>query len=61
MPLQGIEYVDDNGKVFDYLKSWTLNGPAWTWRHYSAIAAAKYHGLCKKFLFEMYVTIHQEA
>jgi hypothetical protein len=24
-PLQGIEYADDNGKVFDYLKSWTLN------------------------------------
>ena len=30
-PLQGIEFSEDNGKVFDYLKSWTLNGPAWTW------------------------------
>jgi len=30
-PLAGIEYEDDNGKVFDFLKSWTLNGPAWTW------------------------------
>jgi hypothetical protein len=31
MPLQGVEYEDDNGRVFDLLKSWTLNGPAWTW------------------------------
>ncbi len=23
-PLQGIEYGEDNGKVFDLLKSWTL-------------------------------------
>jgi hypothetical protein len=30
-PLYGMEYREDNGKVFDYLKSWTLNGPAWTW------------------------------
>jgi hypothetical protein len=30
-PLAGIEYEDDNGRVFDFLKSWTLNGPAWTW------------------------------
>ena len=30
-PLTGIEYEDDNGRVFDFLKSWTLNGPAWTW------------------------------
>ncbi|MFN9978786.1 MAG: hypothetical protein ACK53Y_02670, partial [bacterium] len=30
-PLAGMEYGDDNGKVFDCLKSWTLNGPAWTW------------------------------
>jgi hypothetical protein len=29
--LTGIEYKEDNGKVFDLLKSWTLNGPAWTW------------------------------
>jgi hypothetical protein len=93
MPLQGIEFADDNGKVFDYLKSCTLNGPAWTWMRsfnathngrgawlallahfegdaqkdrvkdnaYSAIAAAKYYGERKKFSFETYVTIHQEA
>jgi hypothetical protein len=30
-PLVKVEYEDDNGKVFDFLKSWTLNGPAWTW------------------------------
>jgi hypothetical protein len=30
-PLVGIKYEEDNGKVFDFLKSWTLNGPAWTW------------------------------
>jgi len=30
-PLAGIEYEEDNGKVFDFLKSWTLKGPAWTW------------------------------
>jgi len=30
-PLAGIEYEDDNGRVFDLLKSWTVNGPAWTW------------------------------
>jgi hypothetical protein len=92
-PLAGIEYEDDNGKVFDFLKSWTLNGPAWTWMRshnatrngragwldlvahyegdaqrdrvkdnaYAAIAAARYHGERKKFIFETYVTIHQEA
>jgi len=92
-PLAGMEYGDDNGKVFDCLKSWTLNGPAWTWMRahnstrngragwlalvahyegdaqrdrvkdnaYAAIAAAKYHGERKKFSFETYVTIHQEA
>jgi hypothetical protein len=27
----GIEFEEDNGKVFDLLKSWTRNGPAWTW------------------------------
>jgi hypothetical protein len=32
-PLQGVEFEDDNGRVFDLLKSWTLNGPAWTWMH----------------------------
>ncbi len=36
-PLLGIEFEEDNGKVFDLLKSWTLNGPAWTWmRAYNA-------------------------
>jgi len=30
-PLAGIEYEDDNGRMLDFLKSWTLNGPAWTW------------------------------
>jgi hypothetical protein len=92
-PLQGVEYEDDNGKVFDLLKSWTINGPAWTWMRahnatrnrrqawlallghfegeaqrdrvkdqaYAAIAAAKYYGECKKFMFETYVTIHQDA
>jgi hypothetical protein len=93
MPLNGIEYEEDNGKVFDLLKSWTLNGPAWTWMRahnntrngraawlglvahfegdaqrdrvkdqaYAAIAAARYHGERKKFSFETYVTIHQDA
>jgi hypothetical protein len=30
-PLVGIEFKEDNSQVFDFLKSWTLNGPAWTW------------------------------
>jgi hypothetical protein len=30
-PLAGTEFEEDNGKVFDLLKSWTLDGPAWTW------------------------------
>jgi hypothetical protein len=30
-PHAGLEYENDNGRVFDYLKAWTLNGPAWTW------------------------------
>ena len=30
-PHKGLEFQTDNGKVFDYLKSWTLYGPAWTW------------------------------
>lgn len=30
-PLAGIAYEDDDEKVFDLLKSWTINGPAWTW------------------------------
>ncbi len=92
-PLAGPEYEEDNGKVFDLLKSWTINGPAWTWMRaynsirngrqawlalvnhfegdaqrdrvkdaaYAAIAAARYYGDKKKFTFETYVTIHQEA
>jgi hypothetical protein len=31
IPLQGIEFEEDNGRVFDLLKSWTINGHAWTW------------------------------
>ncbi len=92
-PLAGIEYEDDNGHVFDFLKSWTLNSPAWTWMRafnhtrngraswqvlvnhfegdaqkdrvkdqaYAAIAVAKYYGDPKKFTFETYMTIHQDA
>jgi len=92
-PLQGIEFEDDNGRVFDLLKSWTINGHAWTWMRafnstrngrsawlalinhfegdaqrdrvkdqaYASIAAAKYYGERKKFSFETYVTIHQDA
>jgi hypothetical protein len=30
-PLLGIEFEEDNGKVFNLLRSWTLYGPAWTW------------------------------
>lgn len=92
-PLQGIEFEDDNGRVFDLLKSWTINGHAWTWMRafnstrngrsawlalinhfegdaqrdrvkdqaYASIVAAKYYGERKKFSFETYVTIHQEA
>jgi hypothetical protein len=30
-PHAGLEFETDNGRVFDHLKSWTLNGPAWTW------------------------------
>ena len=37
-PLVGIESEEDNGHVFDLLKSWTINGPAWTWmRAYNSI------------------------
>jgi len=92
-PLMGIEFEEDNGRVFDFLKSWTLNGPAWTWMRafngtrngraswqallnhfegdaqrgrvkdhaYASISAAKYYGDQKKFTFETYVTIHQDA
>ncbi len=92
-PLAGVEYDEDNGRVFDILKSLLINGPAWTWMRsynntrngrqawislinhfegdaqrdrvkdhaYSAIAAAKYYGDRKKFSFETYVAIHQDA
>jgi len=92
-PLVGAAFEDDNGKVFDLLKSWTINGPAWTWMRaynatrngrqawlallnhfegdaqrdrvkdaaYASIAAARYYGEKKKFTFETYVTIHQDA
>jgi len=30
-PHTGLKFDTDNGRVFDHLKSWTLNGPAWTW------------------------------
>jgi len=30
-PHVGLEFETDNGKVYGYLKAWTLNGPAWTW------------------------------
>ncbi len=92
-PLLGIEFEEDIRQVFDLLKSWTLNGPAWTWMRaysstrkgrqawivliahfegdaqrdrvkdhtYAAISSARYFGDCKKFSFEMYVTIHQES
>jgi len=92
-PLQGVEFEDDNWGVFDLLKSWTLNGPAWIWMNahnstrngrqawlslvglfegdaqrdrvkdnaFASIVAAKYYGEHKKFTFETYVTIHQDA
>lgn len=92
-PLAGAAYEEDTGKVFDLLKSWTINGPAWTWMRaynasrdgrqawlalvahfegdaqrdrvkdaaYAAIAAARYYGDKKKFTFETYVSIHQDA
>jgi hypothetical protein len=30
-PLNGTEYEEDNGRVFDILKSLLINGLAWTW------------------------------
>jgi hypothetical protein len=92
-PLVGTEFKEDNGRVFDLLKSWTVNGPAWTWMRsqnairngrqawlaivnhfegeaqrdrvkdnaYAAIAVARYYGERKRFTFETYVTIHQDA
>jgi len=92
-PHAGLEFDTDNGRVFDYLKSWTLNGPAWTWirsfnaarngrvawlalmEHfkgdvqkdrvkdaaYAAISQARYFGDKKRFSFETYITIHQDA
>jgi hypothetical protein len=52
MPLAGIEYEEDNGKVFDFLKSWTLKGPAWTWmRAFNATrnGRASWQALVKHF------------
>jgi hypothetical protein len=92
-PHAGLEFETDNGRVFDHLKSWTLNGPAWTWIRsfntsrngraawralldhyegdaqrdqvkdaaYTSIAQACYFGDKKRFSFETYVTIHQDA
>jgi hypothetical protein len=28
-----MEFDEDNGREFDFLKTWTLNGPAWTWMY----------------------------
>jgi hypothetical protein len=93
MPLLGIEFEEDNGRVFNILKSLLINGPAWTWmrvynnthngrqawlalithfegdaqrdrvkdKAYAVIAAAKYYSEKKKFSFETYVMIHQDA
>lgn len=30
-PLAGNDFKHDNGIVFDFLKSWTINGPAYPW------------------------------
>jgi hypothetical protein len=30
-PLQGYEFKHDNGIIFDFPKSWTVNGPAYPW------------------------------
>ncbi len=30
-PLRGTEFKHDNGVVFDFLKTWTINGPAYPW------------------------------
>ena len=92
-PLRGNEFKNDNGIVFDFLKSWTINGPAYPWMKqysntrngraawlamlayyegsaardrvkesaYAAIANAKYHREKKRFSFDTYVNIHQEA
>ncbi len=29
--MHGIEFHANNGKVYDFLQSLTLNGPAWSW------------------------------
>jgi len=79
--------------VFDFLKTWTINGPAYPWMKqysvtrnsraswlallayyegtaardrvkeaaYAAIVNVKYHSARKKFSFETYINIHQEA
>jgi hypothetical protein len=43
-PLVGPEFEDENGKVFDLLKSWTINGPAWTWMRAFNSAHGDRHG-----------------
>ncbi len=30
-PLAGNKFKQDNGIVFDFLKAWTINGPAYPW------------------------------
>ncbi len=30
-PLNGLEFEEDNGKVYDYLNSWILAGPSYAW------------------------------
>jgi hypothetical protein len=92
-PLRGNEFKHDNGIVFDFLKTWTINGPAYPWMKqysvtrnsraswlallayyegtaardrvkeaaYAAIVNVKYHSARKKFSFETYINIHQEA
>jgi hypothetical protein len=36
MPLNGMEFEEDNGRVYDYLNSWILTGPSYAWmREYS--------------------------
>lgn len=92
-PHRGTEFKHDNGVVFDFLKTWTINGPAYPWMKqfdttrngratwlslltyyegtaardcvkeaaYAAKSNAKYYGEKKKFSFDTYVNIHQEA
>jgi hypothetical protein len=35
-PLNGLEFEEDNGRVYDYLNSWILTSPSYAWmREYS--------------------------